>query len=75
MASSSKGWITESSASESEPSIPVMEAARTDEILPEVAATARFLLCSLVELALPLRESWGTLLLRRLRWYHLLVIP
>ena len=40
MASSSRGWVTESSASEGEPSIPVMEAVRTDEVLPEVASGA-----------------------------------
>ena len=38
MASSSRGWVTEPSVSESESDIPVMEAVRTGEILPEVAS-------------------------------------
>ena len=40
MASSFREWITEPSASEGEPDIPVMEAVRTGEILPEVASGA-----------------------------------
>ena len=40
MASSSMGWTTEASASEGEQDIPVMEAVRTDEALPEVASGA-----------------------------------
>ena len=41
MTSSSRGWFIEPSANEGEPDIPVMEAARIDEILPEVTVTAR----------------------------------
>ena len=37
-ASSSRGWFTEPSAREGELDIPVMEAVRTDEVLPEVAS-------------------------------------
>ena len=72
MTSSSIGWTTEPSASEGGLDVPVMEAVRMDEVLPEVALEAspilsRFLPWSPLELALPL-------LLRRLRRYHLLVI-
>ena len=38
--SSSRGWFTEPSASEGELGIPVMEAVRTDEVLPEAASGA-----------------------------------
>ena len=40
MASSTRGWVTEPSASEGEPDIPVMAAVRTGKILPEIASGA-----------------------------------
>jgi len=40
MVSSSRGWVTEPSASEGEPDIPVMAAVRTGKILPEIASGA-----------------------------------
>ena len=40
MALSSRGWVTEPSASEGEPNIPAMEAVRIDEILYDIASSA-----------------------------------